>query len=233
MLLAMALAVSSALGEEWTSPDGVVAVTVPNADDFELMDGAPDRFLVLWVSKDDSLYFGVIKTEIPPDVTLDRSWAEEEVAEEADQPISTSSTVIKNGREFWIATADSPGHGGEPLQITQAITQVGASAYRAYVGTVGAEPSARAVVDAFLNSLEIKQTSPNAESASRAEPVETKQTMPAGESAPMAESDQQADERAGDGIDWHTLSKRLGGVALLLLIGLMIWSFTSQGKTKG
>lgn len=216
LLLVSALVANSAFAEQWTSPDGVVAVTVPNAAGFLPMDDPPDPFLVLWVSTDDSVYLGVIKAEVPPGTTLDRSSAEKAVAEETKGSIIASSTVTKSGQEFWVITAESSGHGAT-LQITQAIAQIGTNAYKAYVGLVGVEPSDRPEADAFLNSFGLKQTGPGAET----EPPPLAEL----DSAPVPQAEPESNAKAGT----FSLSEWIGSMGVLLAVGLVLWWFADRG----
>ena len=68
--------------ETWTSPDGFLSVTPPDATQFQTMPTPPPPFVGLWLSNDESIKFGVMKTEIPPSIKLIQSSAEEGLAEE-------------------------------------------------------------------------------------------------------------------------------------------------------
>lgn len=208
-IVAATLLAGSAIAEEWTSPDGAVAVAVPSADGFVRMDDPPDPFLVLWVSNDDTLNLGVSRTEVPPGVVIDRASVEEGFAEETHGTVTNSSTAVKNAQEVWIMTADGTAHGAS-LEITQAITQIGTCVYKAMAASVGTKTVDHASVDAFVNSFEIKQASPVAK------------PTPVPHAEPKSETE----------IDTHNLSKWIGGGGMLLLIGLMAWWFVNRGKTK-
>lgn len=206
---ATAFSVTAALGDEWTSPDGVIVVTAPDAADFQRVDDPPEPFIALWLSKDETLRLGVMKIAIPSSVKLIRSSTEEGLAEEVGGTVTASSSAVKNGHEIWTMTAKGSAQGIN-LQITQALAHYNGSLYKVMAAAVGDGPTDDTTINAFVNSIEI--TPPNLN----------------GGSAPVANNDQ----RFNDGIDLHNLSKKIGGVGALLLIGLIVWLVARRGKPK-
>jgi hypothetical protein len=52
--------------QKWTSPDGFLSIMPPDANVFQPMPTPPPPFVGLWVSNDETMKFGVMKTQIPP-----------------------------------------------------------------------------------------------------------------------------------------------------------------------
>ena len=71
-----------ARSQTWTSPDGFLAITPPDAGVFQPIPSPPSPFIGLWVSNDEAMQFGVMKTQTPPNIKLIQSSAEEGLAEE-------------------------------------------------------------------------------------------------------------------------------------------------------
>ena len=207
--LAAAFSVAGTLGDEWTSPDGVIVVTAPDAVDFQQVDDPPEPFIALWVSNDETLRLGVTKTAIPPHIKLVRSSTEEGLAEEIGGTIAASSSVAKNGHEIWTMTAKGSTQGIN-IQITQAIAQYQGNVYKVLAANVGDAPIDETAINTFVKSIDIKATNPN------------------GDTARVGSDDQ----RSNDHIDLHNLSKRIGAAGALLLIGIIVWLFMSRGKNK-
>src|SRR5688500_12008969 len=105
MLLLTALCSEAAWGAEWTSPAGVLAVTAPDSQRFDRVEQPPEPFLVLWVSKDESIRLGVIRMPIPAQASLTRQGVEEGFAEEIRGTIAASSMAMQNGHEILIMSA--------------------------------------------------------------------------------------------------------------------------------
>lgn len=229
MLLVMTWLVAPTFAEKWMSTDGLVAVTVPNADDFVCEDDSPDLFLVLWISRDDNLYFGVRKSECPPSTAFTRSVAEEEFAQDWEGTITASSRVIRNGREFWSITAETPGH-GNTLEITELITRIGSNFYKAYVGVVQSESADRTAIDAFLNSFEITEDNPGAipepppQAGAKSAPEPLAEREPV--LAPHAEPESVTRADTFNPLEW------IGTAGVLLAVGLMIWWLAGRGTGR-
>lgn len=231
-----ALGATPGHAEKWVSPDGMVAVEVPDAEVFVRMEEPPDPFLVLWTSRDDRVYLGVRKTEIRPDTARDRPSAEKDIANETGGKIIDSSSVMKNGREVWIITAEAPGH-GIPLRITQAIAHVGTDAYQAYEGMVGVEPSDYPAVAAFLNSFEIREggSAGKSEPATHPEggaspaPNAKSDSGPTSDAEPDASPPPETEPDTDPQVGGFNLSEWIGSAAVFLVVGLMIWWFAGRG----
>jgi hypothetical protein len=95
--------VATAAGEDWTSPDGAISVSPPDAARFVRLDDPPSPFLALWVSQDESLRLGVMKMGAPPQgklnrAALKRAWRRSHGGSHRHQ----RST---EGHELWLMTA--------------------------------------------------------------------------------------------------------------------------------
>jgi hypothetical protein len=209
LLLTTVLGVVTSRGDEWTSADGVIEVTAPDAARFDRMDDPPEPFLALWISKDETLRLGVMKIAISAQTKLVRSSTEKGLAQEVRGTIAASSTMVRNGHEVWLMTAQGSNQGVN-LQITQALANVNGSVYKVMAATVGDGPADDVAIDAFVNSIKIKPAASN----------------------PYSDSVAEGDGEPGDGIDLHNLSKTIGGAGALLLIILVVWMVVRQGKAK-
>ncbi len=194
------MAAGKASGADWVSPDGAIAVAAPDPAKFKLIDNPPDPFLVLWVSKDQSLRLGVMKGTIPANIKLDRSSVEQGMAKEVNGRITSSSIKVKDGYEIWHMAARGSIQ-GKNGHFAQAVVQCGAGAYKVMAITVGNGPTDDATINAFLNSIQIKLPNSN---------------------PPTAQPANSELSHEG-GVDLHNLSKRLGGLGLLVLIVLFVW----------
>jgi len=200
MLALPAIAISQA----WTSPDGFLSITPPDATAFQRMPTPPPPFVGLWVSNDETMKFGVMKTQIPPNIKLIQSSAEEGLAKEINGEVSRLPTKQVSGHEIWNMTAK-----GASAEITQAMIRHDGALYKLMAVTIGDKPDAVAV-NRFIDSLSIAQPAPTtAESPtqSSAQPIQD----------------------LGGGIDVHNLSKSIGGAGALLGIGLLVY-FLTRGK---
>ncbi len=165
--------------------------------------------MVLWVSNDGMLRLGVIKIAIPSHIKLVRSSAEEGFAEEIGGTITASSSVVKNGHEIWLMTAKGSAHGVN-IQITQAMVQYNANVYKVMAANVGDAPIDETTINTFVNSIDIKAVNPNSDTG-------------------RAGSD---GRRQNGHIDLHNLSKTIGGVGALLLMGIIVCLLVRRGKNK-
>lgn len=192
-----------AKSQTWTTPDGVLSITPPDAKEFQSVDSPPSPFVALWVSKDETIKLGVTKTQIPPNIKLVQSSVEEGLAEEIGGEVTRLPTRHVSGHEVWNMTAK-----GSSLEITQAMVQHGDTIYKLMAVTVGDQPDA-AAVNRFMNSLSITQ------------PTTEQPTVPA-----------QSATDAGGGVDSHNLSKAIGGAAALIGIGFVVYFLTRGKKSR-
>jgi hypothetical protein len=138
--------------EEWTSPDGVVKVTVPETG-FVRVENPPASFLVLWVSADETMRLGVAQMPYPQGQRLDRTNFEKGIAG-AGAEISASSTSTQNGHEVWVlSTTSSPG--GVKNNGIQSIIRVNDSIYQVVAITAADASVDPAVVQQYLQSLQV------------------------------------------------------------------------------
>ena len=138
--------------QTWTSPDGLLSIEPPDAKEFEQMPTPPAPFVGLWVSRDQKMRFGVMKSEIPLKVRLMHSSVEEGLAEQVDGEVTRLPTKDVDGYEVWTMTAK-----GESLEITQAMMRHDGALYKLLAVTVGGNPDS-AAVDHFIDSLSIVQS---------------------------------------------------------------------------
>ena len=200
---------SVCLGEQWISPDGVITVEAPNSSDFERVDEPPTPFIALWISRDETLRFGVIKVDLPQSGKLIRSSVEEGMMEEVGGSITASSSTVKNGHEIWLMSAKGSIQGTR-IRITQAVAPHNTHCYKVMAASVGDQPVDTAQIDSFVNSINITTQNQTTESTSIAggNPV------------------------LNPGIDLHELSKRIGGVSALLLIGFLVWLVARRTRSQ-
>ena len=137
--------------QTWTSPDGFLSITPPDANEFQPMLTPPPPFVGLWVSNDETMKFGVMKTQIPPNIKLIQSSAEEGLAEEIGGEVTRLPTKQVSGHEVWKMTAK-----GASVEITQAMIRHDGALYKLMAVTVGGTPDAVAV-NRFIDSLSIVQ----------------------------------------------------------------------------
>jgi hypothetical protein len=193
-----------ASSQTWTSPDGFLSITPPDVNQFKQMATPPSPFVGIWVSNDETMKFGVMKTQIPPKIQFIQSSVEEGLATEINGKVNRLPTKQVSGHEIWNMTAK-----GESVEITQAIIRHDGSLYKLMAVTVGGKPDVVAV-NRFIDSLSIVQpASITAESS--------------------IQLGKQPVQSLGGGIDLHTLSKSIGGAAALLGIGLLVYYLT-RGK---
>lgn len=183
--------------QTWTSPDGFLTVTPPDDKKFRALPMPPPPLIGLWISEDESMRFGVVKMQIPPDVKLIQSSVEEGLAEEIGGEIERLPTVIVSGHEVWKMTATA-----ESAEITQATVRHKDAFYKVMAATVGSEPDSAAVTR-FVDSLSIRQPSQDGTS----------------------EANQSKAEPGPDAarIDLHNVSKAIGGAGALLGIAVAIY----------
>lgn len=191
--------------QTWTSPDGFLSITPPDANTFQAMPTPPPPFVGLWISDDESMKFGVIKTQIPPTIKLIQSSVERGLAEEIDGKVSRLPTRVVSGHEVWTMTAKAPS-----MEITQAMVRHDGELYKVMAAIVGSTADNESV-NRFIGSLSIAEQS-NAQTSkqSAAQPVQD----------------------LGGGVDLHNLSKTIGGAGALLGIGLLVY-FVIRGKKSG
>lgn len=97
--LCIALGVARARGDDWTSSDGVIKVTIPNSG-FTRVENPPTNYLALWISHDETIRLGVAQIPYPRGAQLLRTNLEKGIAG-AGAEITASSTSTKDGHEVW------------------------------------------------------------------------------------------------------------------------------------
>ena len=224
--------------QTWTSPDGFLSVTPPDASAFQAIPTPPPPFLGLWVSNDQSMRFGVMKTQVPSTVKLIQSSAEQGLAEEIGGTVTRLPTREVAGYEVWNMKAEGPS-----VAITQAMVRRDGAIYKVLAAT-GEGTADNESVSRFINSLSIvEQTnaqSPHQSVAERSERIRRDRDAQRAERAERVERIQQA-QRAqqgqstrqfDEGVDLHKLSKTIGGTGALIAIGLVVYSVMRSKKNR-
>lgn len=145
-LLSLAAAANT---QTWTSPDGFLSVTPPDATQFQAVPSPPLPFVALWVSNDESTQIGVMMLPIPADIKLSQSSVEEGLSQEIDGSVTRLPTKKVSGHEVWHMV----GANG-PLEIRQAILRPAGVLYKLMAVTTGEKPDA-ALIDQFMDSMSI------------------------------------------------------------------------------
>jgi hypothetical protein len=192
-----------AAGQTWTSPDGFISLTRPDATQFQELPDPPPPFLGLWVSNDESMKLGIVKLNVPTNLKLIQSSVEDGLAEEIGGKASRLGTKIVSGHEVWCMAARGPS--GE---IIQAVLRHDDALYKLIAITVG-DKGDDASVNRFIDSLSITQpTTPS--------PNQSVSHLGGGADSNML---------------LHELSKKIGGLSCLLAIGLLFYFFLRGKKT--
>jgi len=187
--------------QTWTSPDGFLSVTPPDATQFQAIP-PEEPFVASWVSNDDSMKLGVLQVEIPPGVNLNQSAVEEGFAKEVGGPATRLPTKRVSGHEVWHMTAKGPA-----AEVTQSLIHHDDTLSKLIAVTFGDNPDAESI-NRFFDSLSIAQpASPPLSGQPHRNPA----------------------KENGGGLDLHSLSKSIGGFGALLGIGLLVYLVT-RGK---
>ncbi len=190
--------------QTWTSPDGFLSITPPDANTFTAMPEPPPPFVGLWVSNDNSMRFGVTTMQIPPTIKLMQSSAEQGLAKEIGGPVTRLPMTEVSGHEVWNMTATGP-----TGEVTQAMVRHGGTLYKVMAATVGSTAD-NETVNRFIGSLSIaEQSDVQLSKLSAVQPVKD----------------------LGGGVDLHNLSKTIGGAGALLGIGLLLF-WVIRGKNS-
>lgn len=150
--LSLAIATAAVRGEEWTSSDGVVKVTVPDSG-FVRVENPPPSFLVLWISADETIRLGVAQMPYPAGQRLNRANFEQGIAG-AGAEITASSSSRQNGHEVWVVSTTSS-TGGVKNNGTQSIIRVDGSIYQIVAITAADANIDQAIVQQYLQSLQV------------------------------------------------------------------------------
>jgi hypothetical protein len=207
VLFASAIGTTIVLGDEWTSPDGVIAVTVPDSARFQRLNDLPESFLVLWVSNDQMVRLGVARLAVPAHTKLVRSAVEERFVQGIHGKLTASTSRLVDDHELWIMRAIGDIQGAS-VHATHAIAQHDDNAYNIVAISVGDAPADEAASEAFLNSVRILLPESKVQAISVGDASQTR-----------------------DGISLHKISRNVGGVSMALLIAAIAW-LVMRGKRK-
>lgn len=201
--------------QTWTTPDGFLSVTEPDSETFVNVPSPPEPMVGLWISRDESTKLCVVTTDYPANLALIQSAVEEGFAEEIGGEVTRLPTKQIAGYDVWMMNAK-----GMSADINQLIIRHEGTVYKIMAGSFGENPNDQAI-NQFIDSLVIH------EAAKTPEPMAA--TTP-GAPNPLT-TENKPKKNLGSGIDLHNLSKKIGGFAVLLVIGLLIYLVT-RGKNK-
>lgn len=222
-LLAMGFIIASpvlAIAQTWTTPDGFLVVTPPDLEKFDSIPTPPAPFVGLWESKDQTMKFGVMQMEVPEGIKFDGDAGAEGLSQELGAPVTDMSTRNVNGFDVWKMTATN-----EAAEITQAILQRDRTLYKVMAATIGGEPDAE-TVNRFIDSVTTADLGDNT-----ADETVDGDSVNVQDSEPLNVGEEEGDMiDHGAPADFHNLSKTLGGVGALLLIGLLVYKLTVGKK---
>lgn len=192
-------------GQTWTSADGRLALTTPDATQFTEIPKPPSPFEALWISADESTRLAVVKSQIPAHVRLNQTGVEKGLAGELGGNVTRLPTKQIAGYDVWAMRADGPGS-----EVTQLLVRIDNQVYKvmAFLGT--GSPHADAV-QRFVDSLAINN--PGASPATEA-------------FAPVSDNTASADApipATTDPVDTHGISKLLGSIVGVIVIGLVVY----------
>src|SRR5258708_20676633 len=94
--------------QTWISPDGCLSVSPPEVAKFLEVPMPPPPFVVLWMSDDETMRFGILKTEIPSNIKLIQSATEEGLANEIGGKVTRLPSKTLSGHEVWNMSAEGP-----------------------------------------------------------------------------------------------------------------------------
>lgn len=120
--LVLLLISSTALAEEWKSPDGIVAVEIPDPTRFVQVE-KPARMLAQWRSSDAKVVFGVEEVAVPKNVVFQLSMFQDNFLRDLksqfeDASVLSSSTESRYGHEVFINVGKARA-GGQVVRATQ------------------------------------------------------------------------------------------------------------------
>src|SRR5262245_8075048 len=168
-VVVLLLAAGAARAEEWKTPDGVIAVTVPDPTRFVQADHGPD-VLVVWQSRDESLRMLVGEMPAPPNAGLKQSGLEQGLMKEVNRRLRngklvSSSVEVRDGHEVFTMTAQGEGN-GTTVYFTQVIVARGGKAYKVAVAGFGKDTRTDPDATRFSSSFKILSPGPPANTPS-------------------------------------------------------------------
>ena len=187
---------------DWTSPDGVVAVTVPAPERFTPIEPAPEPFLVLWMSEDESVRLCVLRTPIPARAKLNRKEVEASFTNEFGGTLTASSSSIQNGHEVLFMTATGALQ-GVPALMSQAVLRHEDFGYKVMAARMG-DTAGDPAMDAFVKSVRVAKPGSG-------EPFET-------------------GNRPRRPIDLNDISGKIGAAGVLLIVVVVALQLSRRGK---
>jgi hypothetical protein len=157
-IVVLLLASNAVHAEEWKSPDGVIAVTIPDPTRFIQTDAGPEA-LASWELKDESLRIVVGEMPLPPGPKLRQSGLEQGLMREVNRGLSNgrlvaSSVQVLAGHELFSMTAMGE-RDGVTVYFTQIICPVGSKAYKVAVAGIGKDTRSDPDATRFMSSVRI------------------------------------------------------------------------------
>jgi hypothetical protein len=153
----------TACAEEWKTPDGMIAVTVPDPARFVKVD-TEQGALVVWDAQDHTLRMLVSEMDAPPNTKpnpgqVEQAFMSEVNARFKNGKLLTSLPSVQNGYVVFTLTAQGE-QDGTTVHLTQTLTVVGGKSYRAVVGGFGKDTRTDPDAIRFIDSFKIQASPP-------------------------------------------------------------------------
>jgi hypothetical protein len=154
--LVLFLVADTVHAEEWKTPDGMIAVTVPDLARFVKVDTEQDA-LVIWDAQDHTMRMLVSESDAPAKIKPNPGSVEEAFMLEVNKrfkngKLRSSFVGVQNGYVVFRLTAQGD-QNGTPVYLTQTLTVFGGKSYKAMVGGFGkdtrTDPDAIRFIDSF------------------------------------------------------------------------------------
>jgi hypothetical protein len=147
-----------ARADEWKSPDGAIAVAVPNPARFPQTDPPPPT-LVYWQSPDGRMRMFVGEKPVTPGADLDQSVLEQDAMRVTNEwlkkgKLLSSSVEVRNGHRVVTITTQGESE-ATTVYFTQVITLVDAKVYAVGASCFGKDTRSDPDTQAFLASFRI------------------------------------------------------------------------------
>jgi hypothetical protein len=210
-ILLLLFVARSALGDNWTTPDGVVSVSRPDLSRFIETSQLPG-LTIAWISRDETVKLGVVEVSIPAGMRLRQAGIEKGLVDVVKGELVESSK--RQDGPHTIVTMTARGKAmGQDIYATQAVAVLNNKAYKAMAVTTGNDSRRDAHVVAFIESFRIAKPSQS----------ETNTLVP----------DRDIDGQNAAHWSLHELSATIGGLGCsLLIVVLIVLYFTYRKRTS-
>jgi hypothetical protein len=219
-LMFLLLLTLPAAAQTWTSPDGRLLVSVPDATRYTALPKPPPPLEAVWVSADDTTRLAITRNILPAHVRLNQASVEKGLAEEVGGQVTRLPTRQIAGHDVWLMKAEA----GES-EITQALVKIDNTVYKLMAFT--SAPAANdAAIQQFLSSLAIGPVPPLA-------PPPTPAATPGSAAPELTNSPTSSDAvPLPDGDSGPNLARWLGRGVGVLLVGLVVYFLAVRFSKK-